>query len=96
MDFKQQQHYLNTVRDMADEAAYIKQREQQYTDDQLLAMALGNIGEYIHDNSPHYELIEEDPRNEDDYDTWNYGCEPLPRDHTWRSTSIDVSPSTPE
>jgi hypothetical protein len=51
MDFEQQQNYLNTVRDMADEAAYNTQREQQYTDDQLLAMALGNIGEYIHDNS---------------------------------------------
>lgn len=66
-----------------------------YTDDQLLAMALANLGEYIHDNSPHYELIEEDPRNLDDYDTWTYGMEVLPRDHTWRSTSIevDVSPS---
>ena len=87
MDFKQQQHYLNTVRDMADEAAY------DYTDDQLLAMALGNIGEYIHDNSPQYILIDEDPRNEDDYDTWEYGTEPLPQDHTWHSTSIDVEVS---
>ena len=69
-----------------------------YTDDQLLAMALGNIGDFIHDNSPHYVLIEEDPRNEEDYDTWSYGTEPLPHDHTWRSTSIDVdvSPSQPE
>jgi hypothetical protein len=69
-----------------------------YTDDQLLAMALGNIGDFIHDNSPHYILIEEDPRNEDDYDSWAYGMEVLPRDHTWRSTSIevDVSPSEPE
>lgn len=24
-----------------------------------------------------------DPRNEDDYDTWDYGTEPLPHDHTW-------------
>ena len=87
MDFEQQQHYLNTVRDMADEAAY------DYTDDQLLAMALGNIGEYIHDNSPQYILIDEDPRNEDDYDTWEYGTEPLPQDHTWHSTSIDVEVS---
>ena len=68
-----------------------------YTDDQLLAMAMANISTFIHDNSPQYILIE-DPRNEDDYDTWNYGCEPLPDDHTWRSTSIevDVSPSAPE
>jgi len=43
-------------------------------------------------------LIEDDPRNEEDYDTWAYGTEPLPHDHTWRSTSIevDVSPSAPE
>jgi hypothetical protein len=72
---------------MADEASF------DYTDDQLLGMALSNLGEYIHDNSPHYVLIEEDPRNEDDYDTWGYGTEPLPHDHTWRSTAVDVSPS---
>ena len=66
-----------------------------YTDDQLLAMAMANIGEYIHDNSPQYILIDEDPRNEDDYDSWTYGMEVLPQDHTWHSTSIDaeVSPS---
>lgn len=63
------------------------------TEEQLLAMALANLGEYIHDNSPHYILIEDDPRNEEDYDTWSYGTEPLPRDHTWQRTSIDVSVS---
>ena len=63
-----------------------------YTDDQLLAMAMANIGEFIHDNSPHYVLIE-DPRNEDDYDSWAYGMEVLPHDHTWQSTSIDVDGS---
>ena len=65
-----------------------------YTDDQLLAMAMANLGEYIHENSPHYVLIE-DPRNEDDYDSWTYGMEVLPQDHTWQSTAItvDVSPS---
>ena len=36
-----------------------------YTDEQLLAMAMANIGEYIHDNLPQYILIEDDPRNED-------------------------------
>jgi len=90
MDFSEQQNYLNTVRAMADEAA------NNYTDDQLLAMAMANIGEYIHDNSPHYVLIENDPRNEDDYDTWDYGTEPLPHDHTWHSTSIDVEVSPSE
>jgi hypothetical protein len=63
------------------------------TEEQLLAMALANLGEYIHDNSPQYILIEDDPRNEDDYDTWSYGCEPLPHDHTWQHTSVDVSVS---
>ena len=66
-----------------------------HTDEQLLAMALANLGDYIHDNSPQYILIENDPRNEEDYDSWTYGMEVLPEDHTWQSTSIDidVSPS---
>ena len=68
----------------------------EYTDDQLLAMAMANIGEYIHENSPHYVLIEEDPRNEEDYDTWQYGMEALPSDHTWQHASIDVSVSPSE
>jgi hypothetical protein len=90
MDSKEHQEYLNNVRAMADEAAY------DYTDDQLLAMALGNIGDYIHDNSPQYILIDEDPRNEEDYDTWEYGTEPLPQDHTWHSAAIDVEVSPSE
>ena len=91
MDSKEHQEYLNNVRAMADEAAY-----DDYTDDQLLAMALGNIGDYIHDNSPQYILIDEDPRNEEDYDTWEYGTEPLPQDHTWHSAAIDVEVSPSE
>lgn len=67
--------------------------DNDYTDEQLLAMAMANVGEYIHDNSPHYVLIEDDPRNEDDYDSWQYGMEVLPHDHTWRHTSIEVSVS---
>lgn len=63
-----------------------------YTDEQLLAMAMANMGQYIHDNSPHYVLMT-DPRNEDDYDSWQYGMEVLPSDHTWHSTSIDVEVS---
>jgi hypothetical protein len=65
----------------------------EHTDEQLLAMAMANLGEYIHDNSPHYILIEEDPRNDEDYDTWEVGMEPLPYDHTWRAASIDVAVS---
>jgi hypothetical protein len=87
MDLQDQQHYLNTVRDMADDAAY------DYTEDQLLAMAMANIGEYITDNSPRYILIDEDPRNQDDYDSWTYGMEVLPEDHTWQSKSIDIDVS---
>ncbi len=64
-----------------------------YTDEQLLAMAMANIGEYITENSPQYILIDEDPRNEDDYDSWTYGMEVLPQDHTWHSTCIDVDVS---
>jgi len=72
-------------------------RDATLTEEQLLAMALANIGEYIHTHgTPDYVLIDsEDPRNEDDYDSWQYGLEVLPRDHTWQSTSIDVSPSEP-
>ena len=72
----------------------------EHTDDQLLAMALANLGEYIHDHSPQYILIEDDPRNEedyakqlrnsDDYDDWDVGMEPIPGDQTWKTTAIDV------
>lgn len=34
-----------------------------------------------------------DPRNEDSYDTWEVGMEPIPGDTTWHSTPVDVSPS---
>lgn len=68
----------------------------EHTDEQLLAMALANLGEYIHDHSHQYILIEDDPRNEEDYDSWTYGMEVLPHDHTWQSNSIDVSPSKAE
>lgn len=70
-----------------------------YTDEQLLAMAMANLGEYIHEHSPRYVLIE-DPRNEDDYakqlrnlddyDDWYVGMEPIPGDQTWKSTAINV------
>jgi len=63
------------------------------TEEQLLAMALANLGQYIHDNSPQYVLTEDDPRNEDDYDTWDVGMEPIPGDQTWKSTAIDVESS---
>jgi hypothetical protein len=67
----------------------------EYTDDQLLAQALANLGEYIHTyGTPQYVLVDEqDPRNEDDYDTWDVGMEPIPGDQTWKSTAIDVDSS---
>jgi hypothetical protein len=70
-----------------------EQRDITLEEEQLLAMALANLGEYMHDNSPHYVLIEEDPRNDEDYDTWEVGMEPLPYDHTWQHTSINVDSS---
>lgn len=29
-----------------------------------------------------------DPRNDDDYDTFEYGTEPLPGDHTWTKQTL--------
>ena len=28
-----------------------------------------------------------DPRNDEDYDTWEYGTEPIPQDHTWTESN---------
>ena len=67
-------------------------------EEQLLQQALQNLGAFITEHGqPQYVLIEDDdPRNEDDFDRCEYGTEPLPHNHTWRSTSIDVSPSKAE
>jgi len=35
------------------------------------------------------EVPVEDPRNDEDYDTYEYGCEPLPGDITWLYDSAD-------
>jgi len=55
-------------------------------EEQLLIDALKNLGQFIDDNSPQYILMDKDPRNEDDYDTWDVGMEPIPGDTTWQST----------
>jgi hypothetical protein len=34
-----------------------------------------------------------DPRNDDDYDTYSYGTEPLPGDHTWSMKKAPEGPS---
>jgi hypothetical protein len=69
-------------------------------EEQLLQQALQNLGAFITEHGqPQYVFFDDnDPRNEDDFDTWEYGTEPLPHDHTWHSTSIDVdvSPSKAE
>lgn len=33
-----------------------------------------------------------DPRNEDDFDTWTYGTEPIPYDPTWTSPMNCLAP----
>ena len=59
----------------------------------LLQQALQNLGAYITEHGqPQYVLIEDnDPRNEEDFDTWDVGMEPIPGDQTWKSTAIDVT-----
>ena len=62
-------------------------------EEQLLQQALQNLGAFITEHGqPQYVLIEDDdPRNEDDFDTWDVGMEPIPGDQTWKSTAIDVT-----
>jgi len=59
----------------------------------LLKQALQNLGAFITKHGqPQYVFFDEmDPRNEDDYDTWDVGMEPIPGDQTWKSTAIDVT-----
>lgn len=52
---------------------------------ELLEQALSNLQEFIASETTHYEFIE-DPRNEEDYDTFEYGTEPLPGDKTWKKS----------
>ena len=70
----------------------IEHRDITAEEEALLQQALQNLGAYITEHGqPQYVLIDDnDPRNEDDYSTWEYGTEPLPHDHTWRSTSIEI------
>ena len=41
-------------------------------------------------NQTHSQDSVSDPRNEDDYDTWEYGTEPLPDDHTWGTKKVST------
>lgn len=56
----------------------------------LLAQALSNLQEFIESETTHYVLVE-DPRNDQDYDTFEYGTEPLPGDQTWKKSEAAAS-----
>lgn len=56
---------------------------------ELLAQALSNLQEFIEVETTHYVLVE-DPRNDQDYDTFEYGTEPLPGDQTWKKSEAEV------
>jgi len=49
---------------------------------ELLDGALKNLQSFIESETTHYVFVE-DPRNDEDYDTFEYGTEPLPGDQTW-------------
>lgn len=51
-------------------------------DEALLQQALQNLQSFIEEETTHYVFVE-DPRNDHDYDTFEYGAEPLPGDQTW-------------
>ena len=57
----------------------------------LLAQAISNLQSFIEEETTHYVLLE-DPRNEDDYDTFEYGTEPLPGDKTWKKSDEGRAP----
>lgn len=62
------------------EASELTPEEQE-----LLDSAIKNLQSFIEDNTTHYLLVE-DPRNDEDYDTFEYGTEPLPGDETWKKS----------
>lgn len=53
-------------------------------EEDLLSQALSNLQEFIESETTHYVFVE-DPRNDEDYDTWDVGMEPIPGDTTWMS-----------
>lgn len=61
------------------------EKELTPEEESLLAQAISNLQSFIEDSTTHYALIE-DPRNEEDYDTFEYGTEPLPGDRTWKKS----------
>ena len=59
---------------------------------ELLDSAIKNLQSFIEDNTTHYAFVE-DPRNDKDYDTFEYGTEPLPGDETWKKSETEPSDS---
>ena len=59
---------------------------------ELLDNAIKNLQSFIEDNTTHYAFVE-DPRNDEDYDTFEYGTEPLPGDETWKKSETEPSDS---
>lgn len=57
---------------------------------ELLDGALANLTSFIEEQTTHYVFVDEDPRNDEDYDTYEYGTEPLPGDETWKK-SVNLS-----
>jgi len=57
---------------------------------ELLSQAIANLQGFIESETTHYALIE-DPRNDEDYDTFEYGTEPLPHDETWKKAESSAS-----
>jgi len=49
---------------------------------ELLNQAITNLQSFIETETTHYVFVE-DPRNDENYDTFEYGTEPLPGDQTW-------------
>ena len=59
----------------------LTEEEQRLLDD-----AIANLTSFIEEQTTHYVFVEDDPRNDEDYDTYEYGTEPLPGDETWVNT----------
>lgn len=59
---------------------------------ELLEGAIKNLQSFIEEETTHYVFVE-DPRNDEDYDTFEYGTEPLPGDQTWKNSNEPPSDS---
>ena len=67
------------------------EKELSPEEQELLDAAIKNLQSFIEDETTHYVFVE-DPRNEEDYDTFEYGTEPLPFDDTWAHPENKDSP----